>query len=213
MNGNRGAIVLTPAQQKVKQELEELKANGSYRDQLISENPIPAKTNSHKNWIFAALGIILLILFSSLLTMNLADLKNEKIVSFLKKEQRYHRESSTLLEDCLNNREPNLQEAKAKQNDLVTMLKDLPVPSGFREYKQELLSVYEQRLFIITYLAETKTIDHGLLQKFLIELDVKQELAKDSLLKAFDSQKIKYRVQENGAIEYWLNGKSYLYEE
>ncbi|WP_423799701.1 hypothetical protein [Neobacillus sp. SAB-20_R2A] len=213
MNGNRGAIVLTPAQQKVKQELEELKANGSYRDQLISENPIPAKTNSHKNWIFAALGIILLILFSSLLTMNLAGLKNEKIVSFLKKEQRYHRESSTLLEDCLENRAPNLQADKAKQNDLVTMLKDLPVPSGFRDYKQELLSVYEQRLFIITYLAETKTIDHGLLQKFLIELDVKQELAKDSLLKAFDSQKIKYHVQENKAIEYWINGKSYLYEE
>ncbi|WP_284036374.1 hypothetical protein [Neobacillus sp. 114] len=205
--------MLTPAQQKVKQELEELKANASYKEHPMSENPIPAKTNSHKNWIFAAIGIILLILFSSMLTMNLAGPKNENVVTYLKKEQRYQRESSTLLEDCLENRAPNLQGAKVKQNELVTMLKNLPVPSGFREYSQELLSVFEQRLFIITYLAETKTIDPFLLHKYLIELDVKQELAKDSLLKAFDSQKIKYRVQENGAIEYWVSGKSYLYEK
>ncbi|MBS4213107.1 hypothetical protein [Neobacillus rhizophilus] len=204
--------MLTPAQQKVKQELEELKANASYREHPMSENPIPAKTNSHKNWIFAAFGIILLI-FSSMLTINLAGPKNENVVTYLKKEQRYQRESSTLLEDCLENRAPNLQWAKVKQNELITMLKNLPVPSGFREYNQELLSVFEQRLFIITYLAETKTIDPFLLQKSLIELDVKQELAKDNLLKAFDSQKIIYRVQENREIEYWVSGKSYLYEE
>lgn len=205
--------MLTPAQQKVKQELEELKTNASYWGHPMSETLSPAKINIHKNWIVVFLGIILLILIFSLLTMNLASPKNKRIVSYLKNEQRYQRESSTLLEDCLENRASNLQEVKAKQNELLPMLKDLPVPSGFREYNQELLSVFEQRLFIITYLAETKTIDPVLLQKFLIELDVKQELAKDSLLKAFDSKKIKYRVQENGAIEYWVNGKSYLYEE
>ncbi|MFC4800167.1 hypothetical protein ACFPA1_12500 [Neobacillus sp. GCM10023253] len=206
-------MMLTPAQQKVKQELEELKTNASYWGHPMSETLSPAKINIHKNWIVVFLGIILLILIFSLLTMNLASPKNKRIVSYLKNEQRYQRESSTLLEDCLENRASNLQEVKAKQNELLPMLKDLPVPSGFREYNQELLSVFEQRLFIITYLAETKTIDPVLLQKFLIELDVKQELAKDSLLKAFDSKKIKYRVQENGAIEYWVNGKSYLYEE
>lgn len=179
----------------------------------MSENPSPAKINIHKKWIVVVLGIILLILIFSLLTMNLASPKNERIVSYLKNEQRYQWESSTLLEDCLENRAPNLQEVEAKQNELIPMLKDLPVPSGFREYNQELLRVFKHRLSIITYLGETKTIDPFLLHKYLIELDVKQELAKESLLKAFDSQKIKYRVQENGAIEYWVSGKSYLYEE
>ncbi|MCH6269453.1 hypothetical protein [Neobacillus citreus] len=205
--------MLTPAQQKVKQELEELRANGSYRDQLMSENPIPAKTNTHKNWIFAALGIILLILFSSMLTMNLAGPKNEKIISYLKKEQRYNRESSKILGDIRENRIFSLQEAKTKQAELFAKVKELAVPAGFYEYNQDLLGVFEQRIIILTYLTENNPKDPFLLQKFFIELDVKQELAKDSLLKAFDSEKIKYRIQEDGPIEYWVNGKSNFYEE
>lgn len=51
------------------------------------------------------------------------------------------------------------------------------------------------------------------LNKYLIELSVKQELAVESLTKGFEKEKIKYLLRENGTIQYWIKSKSYGIEK
>jgi hypothetical protein len=60
----------------------------------------------------------------------------------------------------------------------------------------------EQRLMIL----------NSFPKKNLIALDVQQELVMDSLVKAFKREHIKYALQGDGTIQYWIKSKSFLYE-
>lgn len=195
--------MLTPAQQKVKQELEELHANGLFNKEVECNSP--ASKRSMKKLIFSLTAFLLLCSF---IILNLSFSNHEEIVSYFKIEQNYSRESGQLLNDILEKRNLDLQEAKAAQAKFLSKERAIKTPASFKNHHQDMIAVMEHRLTIISYLAG-KNIDPVRLNKYLMELDVKQELAADSLLKAFEQEKIDYVVQDDGTVQYWINSKSY----
>jgi hypothetical protein len=200
--------MLTSAQQKVKQELDELHANGLFHHNL---GTVPPRNKySMKKWLYSIIGIILLCSFF-LFTFSTSN--HVEIVSYLMKEQSYNEQSAKLLIDILEKNNLNLQQAKTTQALLLSQEVDVKAPSSFKDHHLDLTDVLEQRLAILTYLATVKRIDPVRLHKYLIELDVKQELANDSLLKAFDRENITYVLQEDGTVQYWVKSKSYQYNK
>ncbi|MFF2448955.1 hypothetical protein ACFVSW_17880 [Neobacillus sp. NPDC058068] len=195
--------MLTPAQQKVKQELEELHANGLFNKE-VECNP-PASKRSMNKWIFSLIGVFLL---SSFIILNLSFSNHEEIVSYLTIEQNYSKQSGQLLNDILEKRNLDLQEAKEAQAKFLSKERAVKAPASLKNHHQDMIAVMEQRLAILSYLV-ANNIDPVRLNKYLMELNVKQELAADSLLKAFEQEKIDYVVQEDGTVQYWINSKSY----
>ncbi|MED1468585.1 hypothetical protein [Bacillus salipaludis] len=47
----------------------------------------------------------------------------------------------------------------------------------------------------------------------MIQLYVKKELEKDSLLNAFKRAEIKFKENKDGTIQYWYKNHSYVYGE
>jgi type IV secretory pathway TrbF-like protein len=148
--------MLTTAQQKVKQELEELQINA-----LVYHNEktiIPRKSHSLKKWMFMIISILVLNVACSLLIKGYWTQEQAQLVSYLTTVDVYN------------------------EQNMMTNLED-PKHS-------------EQQL-----------------NKYLIELSVKQELAVESLTKGFEKEKIKYLLRENGTIQYWIKSKSYDIEK
>lgn len=202
--------MLTPAQQKVKQELEELKASAWLHHE---DEPNPsAPPFPFKKWALTVGGLALILVTLAVYFMALSGTKQEKAAAFLAKEQSYNQQSAHLLDEYLNNGSLNRQEARLRQEKLTGMIEDLPVPSGFKVHKQDLMKVFHQRLAIITYLADSDPIDQIELHKLLIELDVNQELAKDSLVNGFIQENIKHRLREDGTVQYWIRGNAFEYD-
>ncbi|GHH97429.1 hypothetical protein [Neobacillus kokaensis] len=203
--------MLTPSQQKVKQELDELKAIGSYNhgsDMNFPRTELPAS----KNRVYFSIGLVLFLVVISIAALYFSTPSQTKISSYLTKEQQYNRKSLKLFNDFAEKTSGDLESDVLKQASLVKKADDLSAPSGFEKHKLDFIDVMQHRLDILTYLSENKQADTLLLKKLLIELDVKQELAQDSLLKAFDREEIQYEEHVDGAFRYWIGKKSFRYE-
>jgi hypothetical protein len=195
--------MLTAAQKKVKQELEELHANSLFQKE--EERISPDNKRSMKKWIFSLIGVLL---FCSFMIIHFSFSNHEEIVSYLTMEQNYSEQSAQLLNDILEKRNLDLQVAKEAQAKFLSKEMDVKAPASFKNHHQDMIAAMEQQLTILSYLAG-RNIDPVRLNKYLIELDVKQELAADSLLKAFEREKIEYVVKDDGTVQYWINTKSY----
>jgi len=200
--------MLTTAQQKVKQELEELqlKAFIHQNDKTAS----PSKRHTSKKRIIFITGFILLIVTCSLLLKYFWTQKELGITSYLAKVNDYNQQSETILNNFLTDTLGNLAQSKAKQENLLVKVKNLKTPTNFQEHQQDLIALIQHRLDMMKYLEGPKHSDQIQLNQSLIELRVKQELAADSLIKGFEREKIKYLWKENGTIQYWINNQSYL---
>ena len=202
--------MLTPAQQKVKKELEELQVNAYFHHDTPPYPPTPPYP-SKKKWVYLTIGIFSLILVSSLTLFSILTPNHTKIVSYLAKEQQYSRESEKLLNDSMETNFGNIQLARSEQAQLVVRMTALPVPSSLKHHKQDFLSVMEQQQDILSYLTLSKNPNPDKVNKKLIELHVKQELATDSLLTALDKEDIRYGIDATGAVQYWVHSKAYHY--
>lgn len=201
--------MLTTAQQKVKQELEELQANA-----LFHHEPEPASSSqqrSMKKRTYITIGIFVLMIIITFLLIEFLTPTHENTISYLAIEQQYNRQSEKLLSDCMELNTAEFENAKSDQTALLKKVTALEAPSSLQDHKHDLLDVMKQRQDIITYLASSKNSNSLTLNKKLIELNIKQELALDSLRKAFDREKIKYIMHENGTFQYWVNGEVYQY--
>ncbi|WP_066065335.1 hypothetical protein [Neobacillus soli] len=201
--------MLTAAQQKVKQELEELqiRAQVHSNDEAVSTN----NSRSLKKWAYAIGGLFALILICSFFLSDYAASTPEKIVSYLAIEQNCNVQSEQLLYDLIEKNAITPQHAKAMQAELLKKVHALKAPSSFNGHKQDLIDVFEQQLEIITYLSNIKTLNSTQLNKKIIELNIKKELAAESLMNAFANKHIKYLRQEDGTVHYWVESKMYQY--
>jgi hypothetical protein len=202
--------MLTPAQQRVKQELDELKAFGQFHRE--DENIASSKKHSSNKWFYIIFGIILFTIAFSFLLVGILNPSQGKVLSYLEEECKYNKESAKLLKDDLDETTANRLDSRTEQANLLKKMKALIVPPGFDEHNRDLIAVMEQRLAISAYLRKTKSTNIAQLDKYLLELNVRQELALDSLTKAFANEKIKYTSLDDGSLKYWVNGKSYRYD-
>ncbi|MEH7075116.1 hypothetical protein [Neobacillus drentensis] len=203
--------MLTTAQQKVKQELEELQLKALAHPQ--PKIALPHKRNSSNKLIFTIITIILLVISWSLFLKDLWIPKQSGTVSYLTKVLDYNEQSETVLNDVLTGKSGSIGQSRAKQKNLLTKVNQLKTSKSFHEHQQDLSDVIEQRLNIMTSIENTNHLDQLQLDKDLVELRVKQELAADSLIKGFEREKIVYQRKENGIIQYWINSKSYLMKQ
>ncbi|WP_066315265.1 hypothetical protein [Bacillus sp. FJAT-29814] len=205
--------MLTAAQQKVKQELEELKANSL--DYHHDEKIVIATPKTNFSMIFMVLGVGLLFLILAIITITYRAPNQKELNEYIIKEQEYNQESMKLMVGAYVGADQidigRLKLAKAKHADLMLKVKKMPEPTGLKAHKQDFLRVMEQREAILTMFTEGKTVDHSQLNKLLLELDIKQELAKESLLREFDRKKVKYKLNEDGSVQYWINRESYQF--
>jgi hypothetical protein len=195
-------MMLTPAQQKIRQELEELQVKGRSFSEKVPETP--TKRRAKINWSYYLLGLLLLCAASALLYKEYVVPKRESVFTFLTKIQSYEEQSKQLVKGVANGQVPSGQVRK-KQQDLLKNVIHLGTPSSFYEYKKDMISVMEQRLVILS--------NTSVSQKSLTELSVREELALDSLRTAFDREQIKYLQKDDGSIQYWIHSKSYLYQK
>ncbi|WML59023.1 hypothetical protein [Neobacillus sp. PS2-9] len=200
--------MLTPAQQKVKQELEELQLKAQV--QPYAEEPPPNKS-TRKKWSYIIAGFCAVVIISSFLLQDFTTSTQDETISYLKVVQSYNKQSSNLLRQVTEQETGNLQQAVEKQAELVQKVGNLKAPSGLSKHKLDLLDVMQQRLDLITYLAEAKNRDAFQINKKLLKLKVAQGLAAERLADTFDREKIKYVQQEDGTIEYWVDTKVYQY--
>jgi len=201
--------MLTATQKKVKQELEELQANVLYHPEPGTVPP--ARKNSMKKRVYITIGIFALIIICSFLMIKFLTPNYKKTVTYLKIEQNYYRQSEKLLVECMEKNIVEVGKAKADQDALLKKMYALETPSDLKDHKQDLLDVLEQQQEILTLLSKTTKSNSLTLNKKIMELHVKQELALDSLLKAFEREKIKYILNEDGTIQYRVNGNVYEY--
>lgn len=205
--------MLTTAQQKVKQELEELKANGCYHRHNEEIVVISPKTNFLL--IFMVVGVGLLFLILAIFATTYRAPNQKELNEYIIKEQEYNQESREFLGDAYDGANQidigRLELANAKHAELLLNVKKMPVPAGLKAHKQDFLKVIEQREAILDMFTEGKTVDHSQLNKLLLELDIKQELAMESLLREFDREKVKYKLNEDGSVQYWINRESYQF--
>lgn len=206
--------MLTAAQQKVKQELEELKANGQYHrpaDEIIP----PTKTPTLKKHVFSMIGIGFILLSFAIFVSRGSSMNQEMFNEFLMKEQEYNQASIQLAATvdvvAVNLDTSNLQQVTKKHTELLMKVKEMPVPPELKAHKQDFIRVVDQRESILSSLIGTKKVDQTQMNKFLLELDIKQELAMESLVKAFDQEEIEYLVNDDGTIQYWINNESYQF--
>jgi len=202
--------MLTSAQQKVKQELEELQANAIFHHE--PETLPPTQKHPRKKWFYVTIGFFtFIIIISSIFMIKLLTHSHENTISYLAIEHKYYRQSEKLLNECV---EDNTADIEKKNEDHAALLKKvnaLETPSSLKGHRQDLLDVIEQRQDILIFLAAANNSNSLTLNKKLIELNIKQELAFDSLVKAFEREKIKYILNEDGTIQYRVNGNVYEY--
>ncbi|CRK81368.1 hypothetical protein [Neobacillus massiliamazoniensis] len=194
--------MLTPARQKIRQELEELQVKGRSFSEKVPETP--TKHRAKINWSYYLLGLLLLCAASALLYKEYVVPKRESVFTFLTKIQSYEEQSKQLVKGVANGQVPSGQVRK-KQQELLKNVIHLDAPTSFYEYKKDMISVMEQRLVILSNMSVS--------QKSLTELSVREELALDSLRTAFDREQIKYLQKDDGSIQYWIHSKSYLYQK
>lgn len=199
--------MLTPAQQKVKQELEELQLKA-----LVYQNEKgnPDKRPSSKKWIYILVAICATTC-SFILLLDFSTDTQEEIASYLQIEQEYAKQSAELFNEITKKDSDTLQESGIMQTKIQKKVHSLEAPAILTEHKSDLLDVIQQRRDIISYLTETKNNNSIQLNKKLIELSIKEEMAADSLLSAFDREKIHYDTQEDGTVQYWVNSVAYHY--
>lgn len=107
-----------------------------------------------------------------------------------------------------------LQREKETLNRLTVESEKLKAPSAFKNHKETLVSVMQQRLFIITYiehLINTGGQYTGELTPHITELNVKQEMKKSALIDAFEEANVEYIIKADGTIQYEY--KSYYKKE
>ncbi|MCM3763524.1 hypothetical protein [Neobacillus niacini] len=205
--------MLTTAQQKVKQELEELKANGCYHRHDEEIIVVPPKTNF--SVIFTVVGVGLLFLILAIIVIIYRAPNQKELNEYIIKEQEYNQESMKLMVGAYDGADQidigRLKLANANHADLVLNVKKMPVPTGLKAHKQDFLRVMEQRAAILTMITESKAVNYIQLNKLLLELDIKQEMAKESLLREFDREKVKYKLNEDGSVQYWINRESHQF--
>lgn len=201
--------MLTAAQQKVKRELEELQTNALFHGD--SEAVPPAEGHSLKKWVYLTIGFIGFMIISIFLTIELLTSNHERLTSYLSIEQNYYRQSEKLLNVSIEQSSTDMEKAKANHTLLIKRLNALETPSSLKAHKKELRDAMEQRLDILTYLTSVKNKDSLMLNKKLMELHIKEELAMDSLLEVLAQEKIKYVMKNDGTINYWVDDKKYTY--
>lgn len=201
--------MLTPAQQKVKQELEELHTNALICPDATAVTP--RQQFPIRKRILLLIGIILLLIISSLIFVRLLTPNSEKIVTYLAKEQQYTKRSERLLNDCMENRTASVSQKSREQAKLLNQLSKLTAPSSMKNHKLDMLDVLKKQQEILTYLSSKKDLNVITLNKKVIELNIKKELAAESLLLSLEQEKIRYVLEVDGSVQYWVNGKSYHY--
>lgn len=197
--------MLTPAQQKVKQELEELQVNGLLLSDRNHEPLSKKKPTSYR--YFYIMTILFLISAGSVYYIKTVNNQHAGVKVYLTKVQAYNQLSEKLLEAVMKNQKAapeQIRKAAATQNQLVQKTEALDAPASFKEHKQDLIEVIKQRESVLLSLAASK-------QASLLELNVKQELAKESFEKALEKENITYQLQEDGTVVYWVHTKSYQY--
>jgi hypothetical protein len=194
--------MLTPAQQKIRQELEELQVNGLHREK--QDQTLPSKKRRFTNWSFYLIGILLLTIICSVVKFSNHPLDDS--ITYLTKVQAYNSQSDALLISFIHQSGTveEMQQAAAKQNQLLQNTIKLKAPADFKEHQQDFIEVINQRTNILTSLAGSNKVN-------LIELTVKEELAKESFERALQKEKIKYHLQKDGTIEFWINTRSFRY--
>ncbi|MCM3727705.1 hypothetical protein M3226_18715 [Neobacillus cucumis] len=199
--------MLTPAQQKVKQELEELQAAGKFHHKAQQEFHTP-QPSSLKKWMLSFVGILLILL---LVVMYLSDPNESETVAYLVKEQHVYRQSEKLLNETLYEHPVDYQEAKMKQIQLWIKLSELNSTSRLHDHKLDLLHVMEQQQEVLIDLVASKNIDSATINQKMIELQVRKELAFDSLRAALERDNFTYETLEDGSVRYWVHSKIYTY--
>ncbi|WP_042462551.1 hypothetical protein [Neobacillus dielmonensis] len=199
--------MLTEAQQKVKQELEELKLKSLFQEN--TEVFLPVSVQPKTRWPVYLITFLVLSFIFCYMTVSLSKPSQQNIRSYLSKELDYNRKSNRLLADVLEAHTLEPQQAKSEQLQLLEKTKSLSVPSGFQDHGEDFLSLLEHRSMILANLAESNSIDSNTLNRYLMELEVKQELALDSLMKALDKQGIPYNSNRDGSIQYQIEQKSF----
>ncbi|WP_413306981.1 hypothetical protein AA0X95_06795 [Bacillus sp. 1P10SD] len=202
--------MLTPAQQKVKQELEELQLKALVHQ---NEQGIPDKKLYSKKWIYiiVIVAICAVTISSFILLLDFSTDTQEEIASYLEIEQGYAKQSAELFNEITEKDSNSLQESGILQAKIQKKVHSLAAPASLREHKSDLLDVIQQRRDIISYLTEKHNNNSIQLNKKIIELSIKEEMAADSLLKAFDREKIQYDTQEDGTVQYRVNSATYQY--
>jgi hypothetical protein len=196
--------MLTPAQQKIRQELEELQVKGLL---LPKQQPSPPRARRHrKSWPLYLIGILLLSIICSVNYIKSFKQQHEMMADYLIKVQAYNAKSIDLLKGSMDNSgtQEDLNQAITEQNQLLQNTIKLAAPKTFHEHHQDFIEVMKLREIILTSHVRTKKATS-------LELNVKQELAKDSFSRALVKEKIRYRTLEDGTIQFWIQAKSYQY--
>ncbi|MEH7414529.1 hypothetical protein V7266_04445 [Neobacillus drentensis] len=199
--------MLTPAQQKVKQELEELQAAGRLYHRSQPEVHA-SQPYSYKKKVLPLIGILLIFL---LVVLYLLHPQRSETVTYLVKEQHLYRQSEKLLNEALNGQTMNYQDAQMKQIELWKKLSVLDSPARFQDHKLDLLHVMEQQQEVLIEIAAGKNRNSVPFNQNMIELHVREELAFDSLRSALKREKFKYETFKDGTIHYWVHSKIYTY--
>jgi hypothetical protein len=193
-----GILLLTPAQQKIRQELEELHVKGLLHDKKTEPDvALPprqqsVKKTTHHWWIYFGFAFILLAGLLIIKTFH-KDQRQETAAAYLNKIRSADRQSEQLLENVKQDVDGfHIQTVKTAQAKLLQKVKQFDEPAGFAEYQEDFLAVMQQRLEAIAKPTQSN----------FITLEVKEELAKDSLRQALKRQHIPFTEKEDGTIEY-----------
>ena len=196
--------MLTPAQQKIRQELEELQVKGLL---LQKQETAPRSGKRHrKSWLLYLIGILLISIIFTVYNIKSTKQQHEMILDYLIKVQAYNEKSIDLLTGFIDGSgtQADLNKKVMEQNQLLQDTIKVAAPEPFLEHHQDFIGVMKQRQIILTSYAHTKKADS-------LELNVQQELAKDSMSRALAKEKVKYRVNDDGTIHFWIHSKSYQY--
>jgi Arm DNA-binding domain len=215
--------MLTPAQKKVRQELEELQINGRLHQH---ENNLPqpiehSQTNTTSNFRYIVITVILvscLIVVISLLNSKMTE-NHQDILNYLSKAQALNNQSERMMDDHIDNihmefsrkAHSELEAIKLKQAELLLQAMDLKAPASFKDHQDDFIKEMDQRLTIFTLL-EANPANRTQLNKYLIELRIKQELQRESLLLALERANIKHAQEADGTIKYWINDDTFQYK-
>ncbi|WP_026575869.1 hypothetical protein [Bacillus sp. UNC438CL73TsuS30] len=209
--------MLTPAQQKIRQELEELHINGLLQTEQKNNQPKVMQQSDRDKKGFRNTGTVLFILVLLIFSLTLYNKKSienkEAFISYLAKAQDLNKKGDRVLANIQS--EPNTSrtemiQALSLQSKLNEQAKELKVPAGFSELKKDFLAVNEERLNILTEMLKKNLTG---MTPSLNQLYVKQELEKDRLIRAFRRTSIKHKEYEDGTIQYWYKNHSYIYGE
>ncbi|MGG1396560.1 hypothetical protein ABE288_01465 [Bacillus salipaludis] len=206
--------MLTPAQQKIRQELEELQIKGLLQTEQKNNHPEIVQQSNREKRGFRITGTVLFIfvlLIFSLALYNKKSIENkEAFISYLAKAQDLNEKGDRVLANIQSEPNPSrdkIIQALSLQRKLHEKAKDLKPPANFSELKSDFLAVNEERLNILTDM-----LKRGM-KPSLNQLYVKQELEKDRLIRAFQKTSIKHKEYKDGTIRYWYKKHSYVYGE